>query len=196
MSEQMSTVPFRQRRFVSKHVIPTLAVVACLSSAGCADPADSDDTDSSSSDGLIDAKIFQVDMRVDSYDTSSPDTPQFASVAWVLYGTFPVDPLAVEYTVEFERMDVEGQDVAGSWLQGEPIAEVFALSAGAIEADFWAGYDGGISGGEYYVRVTSGGCQSGAGGECQVGTESTLATESTLRDVRQQSTLTVTVSYE
>ncbi len=188
--------PFRHGLLVRPYIASTLMAMLCLSSTSCVDPADGDDTDTATSDGLIDAKIFQVDMRVDSFDTSSADTPQFASVASILYGTFPVDPLAVEYTVEFERMDVEGQDIAGSWLQGEPIAEVFALGAGAVEANFWAGYDGGISGGEYYVRLTSSGCQSGADGECQIGTESTLATESTLRDVRQQSTLTVTISYE
>ncbi len=163
---------------------------------GDGNPNGDSSVDSNSTDGLIDAKIFTVDMQVMSYDTSDESTPQFASVGTLLFGTFPVDPLAVGYTVEFVRTDVTGQDFSGTWNANEPIADVFAIGAGAIEVGFWPGYVGGISGGEYFVRVLGGGCQSGASGDCRLGTDSTLASESTLREVRQHSTLTVTVEFE
>lgn len=142
--------------------------------------------------GLLDAKIFNVDMQVDSWDTSDPESPQYSSVASMLYGTFPIDPEAVTYTAVHVNPESPALDSEGTWEAGERIPEVFAIPQGIV-----AGYDeNGIVGGEYFLRVTGGGCQSGADGACQPGTESTLATESLLRDVRTYSTLTITISYE
>jgi hypothetical protein len=165
-------------------------------------PANNNDGNSDSSendngtDGLIDAKIFDAVLRVESYDTSDPESPQYASVATLLFATFPVDPLAVSYTVDYVRTDVEGQNFSGTWRQNEPIANRFAVGGDVFEREIWPGYDGGISGGEYYVVFHSTGCGSGSPGACMVGTPSTIETENILRELRRHSTATVTIEYE
>lgn len=160
------------------------------------DNDNSSNENSNDTDGLIDAKIFEAVMRVESYDTSDPESPQYASVGTLFFATFPVDPLAVSYTVDFVRTDYEGGNFSGTWRQNEYIANVFAITPGLIERNIWPGYDAGIVGGEYYVKLIGGGCQGGADGDCKVGTPSTIEKEDVLREVRRHSTVTVTIEYE
>ena len=141
--------------------------------------------------GLIDAKIFTVPLQVKSYDTSDESTPIYSSVATMMFCTFPLDPLAVRYTVEHVNPEYPLSYFTESWNAGDPLPASLLVSEGII-----GGYDAGIVGGEYFIRVTGQGCQSGAGGACTLGSDSTLAVESFLKEIRQTSTLTVTIEYE
>lgn len=174
--------------------VPCLICVALGSS--CTDPESEDDGATSETgeptDGQIAAKIFEVDLQVDSFDTSDPDTPQFSSSASMLFGTFPIDPEAVSYTATFERADAPATNSEGMWDAGARVAEIYALGP-----DIVPGYDeNGIVGGEYFLWLTGSGCQSGAGGSCAIGGESPMIAESTLRDVRTNATLTITIAYQ
>jgi hypothetical protein len=146
---------------------------------------------------LIDAKIFDVDMQVMSWDTSSESSPQFSSVASMLFGTFPTDPLAVGYTVQYIDPENPALQATASWearnIAGlrAPVPDTFAVSAGVVP-----GYVDGIVGDEYFIRVAGSGCQGGTAGNCRLGTESTNAMESLLRDIRATGTLRVTVEFE
>jgi hypothetical protein len=140
--------------------------------------------------GLIDAKIFTVPLQVQSYDTSDENTPIYSSVATMMFCTFPLDPLAVRYTVEHDNPEYPLSYFTESWNAGDPLPASLLVSDGII-----GGYEAGIVGGEYFIRVTGQGCQSGAGGACTLGSESTLAAESFLKEIRQTSTLTVTIEY-
>lgn len=179
-------------------------VAICLMSFlafGCSDAVDSGDAGAGgiggggaggNGGGLIDAKIFTVPLQVNSYDTSSDEPPIiYSSVTSMMFGTFPLDPLAVRYTVEHANTKFPLSDFTESWNAGDPLPASLLISDGIV-----GGYEAGIVGGEYFIWVTGEGCQSGVGGACQPGTESTLATESRLKEIRQTSTLTVTIEYE
>ena len=189
----MTTTPFTTPRRARRHQLPArhfalLLVVAAL--VGC------DDGPMEPEDELIDAKIFTVPLRIDTFDTSDPAVPGYATVAYMIWASFPVDPLAIRYTAEFERSDFPTLNFSGSWPQGGPIHPDFATGLNdAIAGRFWHGYTGGISGGEWHLRLAGGGCASGVGGPCTVGDPSLESTLAVLHDLRRVSTLTITTHY-
>lgn len=174
-----------------------VGMVAIVAASGCgADGRTKSVDDGGSRDALNGAKSFEVtELQVKSYDTSDPDVPIYSSVASVLFGTFPTDPLAVQYTVEYINPDLPSFEASATWsgknIDGvhDPVPPPFDQSEGVVP-----GYDGGIVGPDWYIRITGEGCQSGAGGACQPGTESTLATEMKLRAIGGK--LKVTIDYE
>ena len=140
---------------------------------------------------ILGAKIFEVDLQVDTFDTSDPEVPQLESASVMLFGTFPLDPEAVEYHAEWDYPVAPHLSKSGSWKPGEPVPETFA-NGGA----FIPGWEDGVVGGEYFLILTATGCQSGTSGSCEVGSEWAATIESNQRDVRSASTLTITIEYE
>jgi hypothetical protein len=147
-------------------------------------------------DGKLSSKVFEVtDLQVKSYDTSDDAVPIYSSVATMLFGTFPTDPLAIQYTVEYINPNAPAFEATASWsglnIGGvrEPVPDVFAVGK-----DIVPGYVDGVVGPDYFIRIAGSGCQSGVGGPCEPGTESTLNTESNLRAFGGK--LKVTIDYE
>ncbi len=134
--------------------------------------------DGDGTDNTIGAKLFDVtDLRVKSYDVEQAN-PRFLGSSTVLFGTFPTDPLAIRYTVRYVNPDAPALEYEVSWAPGEPVPDPAAV----LGADnVVPGYVDGIVGGEYFIRVSSAGCQGGDA--CALDGETTLRHEERLRDV-------------
>lgn len=124
------------------------------------------------------AKIFDLELRVDSFDVEQSSPNQVGSSS-MLFGTFPVEPLTTMYTVEYTNPNSPPLEFSVSWRPGEPIPRRIFVTAGDLVI---SGYDEGIAGGEYYVQVSQAGCAGAVGGGCELGGETTLAHEETLRN--------------
>jgi hypothetical protein len=70
-------------------------------------------------------------VQVNTYDTSLEDVPQYSSVATIMFGTFPLDPLAVRYSEKHETPEFLGLEFTESWNAGDLLPDSLLLSSGA-----------------------------------------------------------------
>ena len=182
---------------ISKSYLVTLAL---LLAAACGDDSGTTGTvgaDMDTGDGsTVESIVMDIEPIVDSW-TVPQDNPAFDGSQSSLFCRFATNPLALLYTVQYVNAESPPLEFTISWDPGnfggerEPVPDRGRFPGGE---NYIPGYDAGLVGPDYFVRVSGSGTQCGLDPGCGADSAVAMEAEARLREVGGICRITIDVA--